>query len=94
MKNFVLNQKVTRKELTSVLCEKEINSGLITSEKPLMQVSIIDAYFKQYTRGKFIIHWLDEEFMNGIVKEMPSFTEENKEYVKSLGKEDTSDYEE
>jgi len=86
---FKLKQKVTRKELTVLLCQEEIKYGLITNEKQLMQVSIIDGRFAEYTAYQFKIKWTDDLCYNGVVEASPYYSPSLNE-----GIIDTSEYEE
>ena len=86
---FKEGQKVTRLELTKLLCKEEIESGLITEEKPLMQASIIDARFRAYTNLEFKVVWTDELCKNGLVEKM--YLNDNSSY-NHIEEIDTSEY--
>jgi len=91
--NFFENQKVTRRELTALLCQEEIKSGLVPTGG-LMQVSIIEGRFLEYTNLKLRIEWTDDLCKTGVVKSAYSFTAKDQDYLNSLATIDTTEYEE
>lgn len=63
---FKVGQIVTRKELTNLLCNEELEAGLINAGQS-MSASIINGRFKKFTNLQFDIQWIDEVATEGIV---------------------------
>jgi hypothetical protein len=64
--NFIANQKVTRQELTQVLCTQEIESGLIP-DGMMMAASIIEGRFSAKTKSALRIVWEDDLCKEGVI---------------------------
>jgi len=89
MVKFKAGQTVTRASLTSLLCQEEIQAGLL-SEEELMLPSIVEGRFSEYTKKKFRVKWTDSECKNGIIEAIPAITQKEVEETQV----DTSEYEE